>query len=671
MDFSMPSGLKLPDFSRNNQFSGSPFSMGQGSQNGNPFSLTPGAAQAASMLQPMMGGMGGGGGLGNAGNALTSAANKLSSAADKISSAADKLASITGGAPGAPGAPVSPGIPRRPNMPGSPNQPGGPGVFSGMAAFSALNTVGRGIADYSMAGFNRQFAEQSYFEQQRGVGQFFRQQAAQERSTKYGLGGAVAGGLLFAGAMALTPFTGGASLFAAASVGAGLGSYFGANEGRKSGLTDPQEIYKDELTAFRNFEVRRAGATGLGGLIQSGIGRLDETQNADRVRFGRAAAAISLNQQFTDAAASRESANLQLSSLRGGGISARNQTGLGTYMSGLGLTRTGAAGLESSIISASGVRGNLNDVNSVVAMMQSGIAPGVIGSVRGGFREGGGLRGLGLGSNTILEQANALGLTGAGASEYASTSLGFYRGALESGFSPNESFRRGTEAFISSGRNMGLESFQGTMGFARAQEMRGVGQGAARSFGKAIGGGGLFNELMMSSALQETGGNTFEAYKLMYSADASTQRRLMGQFGVETARMAGMEAGLSPDAISAMTGDATGGPLGTKEFGDAVKARGGAQAAKASLEDIMVNKFSSKIAAAFNAEFAKFADTVTGGATQKDIKDAIENTMSQKSPTPPVQATPAPPTNPKQQARDRARATRPRTSSGQSYGVNR
>ena len=141
-------GLKLPDFSRNNQFQGNPMSQASSGLGGsptsfaaNPFSMTGGAAAASANLPSFGGGQMGGGG-GGAGSAIASSAAKIVASNEKLVAALNNLASKLGG--GQPG--QQPGAPG----PGGPSGPGGMGlggafggaIGKGMGAMAAVGVIG-------------------------------------------------------------------------------------------------------------------------------------------------------------------------------------------------------------------------------------------------------------------------------------------------------------------------------------------------------------------------------------------------------------------------------------------------------------------------------------------------------------------------------------------------
>jgi len=140
-------GLKLPDFSRNNQFQGNPMAQASSGLGGsptsfaaNPFSMTGGAAAASANLPSFGGGGAMGGGGGGAGSAIAASAQKIVASNEKLVAALNNLAAKLGGAqPGGPG--------------GSPGGPGGPSPGGGMGLGGAFGgAVGKGMGALAAVG---------------------------------------------------------------------------------------------------------------------------------------------------------------------------------------------------------------------------------------------------------------------------------------------------------------------------------------------------------------------------------------------------------------------------------------------------------------------------------------------------------------------------------------
>lgn len=620
---SIPSGgLTPPDFSVGNQFKGAPLpALGVGGgAGGNPFSLTPGASQAATALMPQMGGQAGGG-LGGAGNSLSQAANKLSSAADKISAAADKLSGL-GGGPGGPGSPNMPTAPGAPALPsatpgvpsGAPQGGGGGMTFAGIGQ-QAFSTLGNAAG----AALNRRFAVQTFEAAQQGIGSFYTQQARQERMSiaggiGMGIGGAA--GAFFGGPMG-------------AMVGASAGQMLGNLAGNMVPTTaDPADI----KLATQQFGINRARA-GVDVAAQTRLFAGTMPMGDARQNVENAAARLSLAQQTLGAAAGSAQASMRLSGLGEGAISPGGQRfgeGMGNYTAALGITRTQAMNLEADILSSGGIRGNMTaDMRRTTSrMLSSGIGAGTISQTIAAERPGGAFSALTDKSSNIIRRANALGLVGAGAQDYVSAEIGFFQNQLDAGGGLNDRFQQGTESFIMRGRNLGISSFQGRGGFNRAQEMVGASRSAARSFGQMMGGGSSgYDTLLQSAALQASGGDTFAAYSALFGASPEEQIQMMQAQGVDsfTIQQMAMGKGLSPDTIKAMTEGTAGGALPKEGFGKRTRGAGAAGQA-AALESAQVSAFDSEAMNEVIKGFGTLSKEISGGASLKDVQEAIKDT---------------------------------------------
>lgn len=242
-------GLKLPDFSMNNQFQGNPMARASSGLGGsptsfaaNPFGMTGGAAAASANLPTFGGGMGGGGG--GAGSAIASSAAKIVASNEKLVAALNNLASKLGGGGDKPGMPQSPG--------GGGGGKGsltlgsvGMGVsaaFAGVSASYGFGTQQMGLQANAMAAAN----QETYFNQgMGGLGSSFRSMGVNQAvanakrdssgNTVSGIGaGTMAlGGLATLGGVLAAPFTGGASLTVAgyglATMGVGGAAMAGGN----------------------------------------------------------------------------------------------------------------------------------------------------------------------------------------------------------------------------------------------------------------------------------------------------------------------------------------------------------------------------------------------------------------------------------------------------------
>ena len=280
-------GLKLPDFSMNNQFQGNPMARASSGLGGsptsfaaNPFGMTGGAAAASANLPTFGGATGGGGG---AGSAIASSAAKIVASNEKLVAALNNLASKLGGGGGG----------GKPGMPGAPGGGGGrltlgsvgmgaSAAFAGISASYGFGTQQMGLQANAMAAAN----QETYFNQgMGGLGSSFRSMGVNQSvanakrdssgNTVSGIGaGTMAlGGLATLGGVLAAPFTGGASLTVAgyglATMGVGGGLMTGGNmaanraaeEARIKGQDKNSAEYQAALEKDRlNFNAKAGGA---------------------------------------------------------------------------------------------------------------------------------------------------------------------------------------------------------------------------------------------------------------------------------------------------------------------------------------------------------------------------------------------------------------------------
>jgi hypothetical protein len=241
-------GLKLPDFSRNNQFQGNPMAQASSGLGGsptsfgaNPFGMSGGAAAASANL-PSFGGAGSsmGGGGGGAGAAIASSAAKIVASNEKLVAALNNLASKLGGGKKSPGGGGGGGG-------GQPSQRQKQRPFGGKFSMNALGqAVGMAVTgtgamidfDTQQMGFqaNAMAAQNQevFFKQSLGgMGSQFRSMGVNQNVANakrdsagnivsgVGAGTMMLGGLAVIGGLAAAPFTAGTSLTVS---GYGLGA---------------------------------------------------------------------------------------------------------------------------------------------------------------------------------------------------------------------------------------------------------------------------------------------------------------------------------------------------------------------------------------------------------------------------------------------------------------
>lgn len=564
--FNPHGGLRLPNFNANNNF-GNPNAQSQ--TVGSPFQMTGGALMASSQFQnTSFGGLSSS--LNNVASTLNTAANKLSSAADKLIAAVSALSNRA--APG--GQPVMPagGQPGQPF--GSVGRGGfGPSVGLGLIG-SAANFASNQYFAYTGADIQYNNTIAAFEQGQMGLGTTYRnaeaQRQAQRLGQRRGLGYGALGALAVGGAIGIA--TGGLGFLAmgGAVAGAGLGFGIGQQSGEeeaysKALLLDQATINRKNAAEYKAYRQEFEQAKYEQKAMQAGLTTVSDTLRT-KAQFSRvdereplieAARASDLYNNVSSQYANLERQSLALSGLRGGGLSMNLMKGdpFVAYRNNLGIGTGEAMALEASIIGSSGRRGlgGLN-ASTITGAIQSGYGAGEIGLSASFLRQGGGLRGLGFGATTLLGQANALGLVGGGATEYMQAAGGFFGGFAQRGVSGfNEQGVKDYSGFINAGRKMGMRGFEGALGFKRAEEIAGFGQGVANQIGGMFGNMG--NDLLTAYYLQQ-GMSPYESYKAAQKATPAEIQSAINQMtggNKEMQQYAYMSRGLSPDVIDLMT----------------------------------------------------------------------------------------------------------------------
>ncbi len=569
--FNPTGGLKLPNFNPNNNFGGT---NTQATSSGSPFQMPSQAAKASATFGGGQFGLGAlGNSLNNVSTALNNAANKLSTAADKLIAVATTLGKGGGGVGGTVGTSGA-----RQGVGG-----GGSGGFSLAPLQQAGNFANYAMDQYygyQMAGINAQNNIGLFQQGRQGIGSFYRQNELQRSigqegrtqgiTTGLGFGALAAGGA----AIALAPFTGGLSL-AAGALGVGaIGYGVGYNYGESSFATQAQRTafgttqtqinqmssgqyaaYKSDiqLSAF-NQQLSQTGVTSLSQLLRT---KAEFVSDKEKTQYAEAAATIDLNREISQNYASLEKQSIRLTGLRGTAASTGLVKGdqFSVYRTNLGIGTSEAMALESSIIQASGRRGlNGLDASTITGAVQAGYGTSEIGLSSSFLRQGGGLRGLGFGAGTLLRQANAQNLIGGAAQEYMQAAGGFFGGFAQRGVSAfNQQDVGSYNAFINVGRNMGLRSFEGALGFRRAQEISGATTSVA---GQVAGRYGNIGRDLLESSQYIQGKTGFEAFKALQTMTPEQMQQSMKQItggSKELQQLAYMNMGLSPDVIDLMT----------------------------------------------------------------------------------------------------------------------
>lgn len=610
----LTSGITPPDFSRNNQFAGAPLpQMGVGAPGGNPFSLTPGAAQAASSLMPLMGSPGGQSGLGVSGSSLNNAANKLSSAADKLIAAAEKLNSVSSGPSQSPGAPLPSGAPplSRP-APGAP--PGTPPTSSpgagprSMLAFGAQQlfnvgsqAIGSGIQ------YNR--GQQLLSESFTGVTSANRQMRAQRDASLGGGIGAIIGG-------GVGSFFGPLGTVAGASIGSSLGNlagdYFGFN--------NQEELQKDINQSLGQFGQQRFGQTSPISLMNLYSSRQDMTTAEGRnrsIQLSRRAALAGMNESNAGAATGLAQSNLDLAPFTDGVLDTS------TLRSQRGLSRRAANQLMTGIGAAGGRTLNEFDVEDATNFMgtfgQAGA--GMLGGQIAATNYGGALRGTGFNQLTLARQANAMGMRGNVAANYAAAGSAFFGGRLDTGLGNTPESTQMFERFRATGQRAGISGFEGARSFQRAQSLSGTLAGLEQDVYSRTGVADTARNLAYSEAMSAAGGNINRVGEVLDTQGAE----ILGNVG---------QGPLGRAMLRSLTGDrATADALMMNQAveGPAQQALGlGAKAgeplnAAAKRENQQAEQFSSQLFNAVTKAMGALASDLGDGATLKDVVMELQN----------------------------------------------
>jgi len=636
----LPSGITPPDFSRNNQFSGAPLpQMGMGQPGGNPFSLTPGASQAASSLFPQSSPAGGGLGVGGA--ALNNAANKLSSAADKLMAAADKLNSMNPGGPNqSPGSPLptssAPGVPgpSQPSAPGRQTRPGGSpaAMFNiGSLAQQAVN-IG---TQFAAAGFNYNTGIQSISEGQQGIGNQFRSLESARRQNRYSMAGGLGGfGIGAAGALGLSMMIPGVNLAVGAGIaltGAGLGATALGEKGRQAGYNDPISMRRDRELAQAQFNISSAGNMSPAGLLSLNASRQRLTDaNGDIIqaniniaeRYNRAAGAVGFNEGFAGAAVARQTAQMNLAPFTEGNMRGINTSVLRRRM---GMSRREAAQVMGQVGNIAGTSLMEQDVTNVAAAFntfgQSGIGA-YAASMGAATIMGGDLVGTGYNGMTLLQQANASGLKGQAAANYVASGISYFGGRAAAGMGNTPESTAAFESFVQSGRRKGLAGFSGSRAFERGQNVTAVASGLGKGLLDQLGITGMAQQIGQAALLNEAGG---DLNKVMNIAETRGGQVLEGAFkGMQLSTAMMRSLGVDASSTENIEGGLGTGTMSRRALGVGGDV-GGARAGAARREDVQASSFNQKIFEAVTSAIGSLAGELGDGKTLNDVVEAIKN----------------------------------------------
>lgn len=608
----LTSGITPPDFSRNNQFSGAPLPpMGVGAPGGNPFSLTPGAAQAASSLFPMMGQPGGQGGLGVSGSSLNNAANKLSSAADKLIAAADKLNSISSGPSQSPGAPpLSPGAPpmSRP-APGSP--PTGPSSSGprSMLAFGAGQLIDAGIQGIG-AGIQFNRSQQQLSESFTGVSSVNRQMTAQRDARMGGgIGGVIGAGLGF--------FVGG---LGGSYVGAQIGSQFGSFIGDYFGYNDKDATQKDVNLSLGQFGQQRFGQTSPISLMNLYSARQDMTTDEGRkrsIQLARRGALAGMNESNAGAAIGLAQSKLDLAPFVDSGLDTsvlRSQRGLSRRAANQLMTGIGAAGgrtlSEFDVEDATNFMGTFGQVGV-----------GMLGGQIAATSYGGALRGTGFNQLTLARQANELGMRGNVAANYAAAGTAFYGGRLDAGLGNTPESTQMFERFRATGQRAGISGFEGARSFQRAQSLSGTLAGLEQDVYSRTGIADTARNLAFSEAVSAAGGDLNRVGEVLDTQGTEILGRV-GQGPLGRAQLRSL-MGDRATADALMANQAVQGPS-ELALGPGAKA-GAPLNSAARRENQQADQFSAALFNAVTKAMGTLAADLGDGATLKDVVTELQN----------------------------------------------
>lgn len=459
-----------------------------------------------------------------------------------------------------------------------------------------VNIAGAGVSSY-FAGNQAAIATQQAYQSMSGLGSTFRQIAVQRAQSNGQLGGSIGGGVLgaIAGGIIGGPMGAGIGF----GLGSGAGSGIGGQIASQGAANDPKAVYQDKLVQFQNFRESIVSANSSADVFSAAAQNTGIETGAEReLRLRRVGLAASVNEynRMAGGVAGINKASLALSALEGGTLNTIGGLNgeYGLFRRSMGMSTSEVLSAQIGAISSSGYRGTVSD-RLLIGGMQAGYTPGQVGLALSAERSLS-TTGLGISGRATLEEANAYGLVGDSANKYMQAKLGFYGSYSDSGVNITGEFVNRTNRFINAGRSAGLRSFKGRAGFARAEEIRTLGERGANNISQMFSG--LGGDLLFMQSLIENNGDLTAAYGDLKSLSGQRAQEMLSNVtggNRDIINFALMGERMSPDLMKVMTGGdvSTQSPrLLRKRLGvDATAAEGSTAQTLAERESKLLSKF--------------------------------------------------------------------------------
>lgn len=266
---------------------------------------------------------------------------------------------------------------------------------------------------------------------------------------------------------------------------------------------------------------------------------------------------------------------------------AANGTLINNAASNLGMQAGEALNAATQIVQSGGSRRKVS-ADELSKAVSSGLGFGMYGQADAGGLLGSGVSGLrGFSGDDLRGQMNARGLTGAGAAKYLGSRLAVGEQFTAMGISLGQ----GTDAQINGLESRGGRSFQGdaaASAYSRIRMKGGV--QAGQQLGNTFSG--LGNNILMSDALAQTGGDFKKARRLLERMEPSVMKaKLRELLGEDVGDMAMMGMGYTTEEIDAIgTGGGKTTPLTGGKNAGAIITKADAEANSRKLKDTYDNQ---------------------------------------------------------------------------------
>jgi hypothetical protein len=266
---------------------------------------------------------------------------------------------------------------------------------------------------------------------------------------------------------------------------------------------------------------------------------------------------------------------------------AANGTLISNAASNLGMQAGEALNAATQIVQSGGTRRRVS-ADELSKAVSSGLGFGLYGQADAGMLRGSGVNGLrGFSGDDLRGQMNARGLTGAGAAKYLGARLAVGEQFTAMGIS----LGNGTDAQINGLESRGGRSFQGdaaASAYSRIRMKGGV--QAGQQLGNTFSG--LGNNILMSDALAQTGGDFKKARRLLERMEPSVMKnKLRELLGDDVGDMAMMGMGYTTEEIDAIgTGGGSSTPLTGGKNAGAIITKADAESNSRKLKDTYDNQ---------------------------------------------------------------------------------